>query len=230
MKLGGLMNQAVNIIIILLVTSIISCNDEINKKNNGDNTSDTINYALENIFEDFEQKKVSISKFHDICSKQNLMSNYNIDYVVLDGIRGNYYKSYLHRDGVGTDGFFLTNRHLFGYIYDNSSKAFHKDYGYIISNEKMLLNKTENNLYYIRWDNDISKLKSPYFEYTFNNKIDSTTKDIYTNIDSNLIRRVYNYSGRINRVKIDSLILKMNQYDEKLEFDSLIVSFQDKTN
>lgn len=212
------MKKIIRLIIIIILCS--SCNYESNKEIL---ISDKILGLNEEIIQ-LNNEIEFIEKFKKTNKKSNILKDFVVDSLKLNGMRINHIQSFTNLD-FDDPYTYIAEKFVIAGIYDTSRSAYLQEYGYIFSamglmknkSVGLMINKSLDQLYYIFWENElIPTIFSHSFEVS--SIIDSTTKTVTTNIDTNLVRKIFNYEGVIEKTKIKSLEIsfkKEGAYFEK---------------
>lgn len=214
------------LIIILIILFLISCNeiDNIEDSSKKDLKSSTID------------KFEFLDKFVDVCNVENLNKNYSIK-TNLKNLRDNVFFSYWDYRLLAIDdkqdrkG--LTNRNQFylSKIYEYSLDATDEPYGYAVLNDNLVLYVSKDNVYFMTWrnKNDSDRSIDTTIDNIHNNLINNTTFAVFSNLDSSVISKNFNYIGTFNEFLMDSLYIEVDHsinserfsVDKKLYADSI---------
>lgn len=211
------------VLLLLLLLSLFSCNED---ENNDDNNKKDLK---QNVTDKFE----FLDKFVDVCNVENLNKNYKIK-TNLKNLRDNVFFSYWDYRLLAIDdkqdrkG--LTNRNQFylSKIYEYSLDATDEPYGYAVLKNNLVLYVSKDNVYFMTWrnKNDSDRSIDTTIDNIHNNLINKTTYSVFSNLDSSVISRNFNFESAYNEFLIDSIYLELyyNPNSRKFDFGSKIYS------
>lgn len=220
-----LVKNSISIIILLFLLSLLSCNE--NDKNGNNNKKDLKSSTID--------KFEFLDKFVSVCKDNNLIENYKIKTNLIN-LRDNIFFSYWDYRLLAIDdkqdrkG--LTNRNQFflSKIYEYSLVATDEPYGYAVLNDNLVLYVAKNNVYFMTWrnKNDSDRSIDTTIDNIHNNLINNTTYAVFSNLDSSVISKNFNYNGSFNEFLLDSLYIEVDHsinserfsVDQKLYADS----------
>ena len=103
--------------------------------------------------------------------------------------------------------------------YNKSIKALLTNTGFIFLTNQMIINRAENDNYYLIWKNKITFDKKQKVN-RISPLIDHTTIEIFTNLNKNNIRHYFNYTGDIHSLNIDSLIVNYDSLSNNIKISN----------
>lgn len=191
--------------LLLLLLFTLSCVDGTKSD------EELINSLNIDTFEDFASKEKFVKEFNEISTLKNIMFEFDIKNSELISLRRNYFQSFIFSSGLGHFQQ-RSNKFIFAYIYDDSFESTIDKYGYIFACNNLIIKKLKDRLIYLYWEN--KQIRSKHIEGSFHTLplINRTTQIILTNIDSNVVRKKYNYKGLINNKKLSKIVLNFDQH------------------